>query len=384
MDFCGRVHAAGAAVMNEFSYQTAVRGADDEHAQAAMEWLCHSQTVTRNGGSAASYNLVLGWEEAYPETTGYIVPTMLSYAAAMDAPEIRSRALQMADWLCTVQHGRGSFPAGTGEQGEPNVFNTGQIVRGLVKAYRATGVERYRTAVRQASDWLLEQQSPAGYWDQFDYRNEIHTYLTRTAWALVEAGSILPKRADAYRAAATRNFRWAIEQQRPNGWFAHAGFDPDQAPYLHTIAYTVRGLLEGGLLLDESAILAGASRSADQLLAIQQSEGLLKGAYDESWSPAWYYCLTGNAQMAVIWLRLFEHSDDREYLRAARRAISFLKRRQVRTGPPAVQGGIAGSYPIVGRYMYLRFPNWAVKFFLDALLLARRLQSTEASGCTEA
>jgi len=31
-------------------------------------------------------------------------------------------------------------------------------------------------------------------------------------------------------------------------------------------------------------------------------------------------------------------------------------------------GGIKGSYPIYGRYAPLQYPNWAAKFFVDALL----------------
>ena len=36
-----------------------------------------------------------------------------------------------------------------------------------------------------------------------------------------------------------------------------------------------------------------------------------------------------------------------------------------------VRGAIAGSYPIWGRYAPLTFPNWATKFFIDALIAAR-------------
>jgi len=36
-----------------------------------------------------------------------------------------------------------------------------------------------------------------------------------------------------------------------------------------------------------------------------------------------------------------------------------------------VRGAIAGSYPLWGRYLRWRYPNWAAKFFLDALLLSR-------------
>jgi hypothetical protein len=34
-----------------------------------------------------------------------------------------------------------------------------------------------------------------------------------------------------------------------------------------------------------------------------------------------------------------------------------------------VRGGIAGSWPIWGAYSRFEFPNWAAKFFADALML---------------
>jgi hypothetical protein len=33
---------------------------------------------------------------------------------------------------------------------------------------------------------------------------------------------------------------------------------------------------------------------------------------------------------------------------------------------------VAGSFPIWGRYAPLSYPNWAAKFFVDALLLERK------------
>jgi DUF1680 family protein len=370
VDFA-RVRAGAAALSTDLPFPPADPKSDAVHLDAAVDWLRESQDATDTGGSAATYNLVLGWEDAYPETTGYIVPTLLAYAETTGTPDAEDRALRLAEWLLDVQHSAGSFPAGTGETGEPSVFNTGQILRGLVAAYRATADERYRAAARDAADWLTAQQTTDGYWDTHDYRNAVHTYSTRVAWAVLEAGDIVPDQHEAYVAAARRNFEWATAQQRPNGWFEHAGFEPGATPYLHTIAYTVRGLLEGGLLLDDDRTVAAATRTADELLSMQANDGVLKGAYDATWSPAWYHCLTGNAQMAVIWLRLYEHTGDRDYRRAARRTIEFLKRRQIMAGPPPVRGGLAGSYPVVGPYLYLRVPNWAAKFFADALLSAR-------------
>lgn len=345
---------------------------DERHLSAAVNWLCRSQDATSVGGSASCYNLIFGWGDAYPETTGYIVPTLFTYAERADRSDVADRAIRMVNWLCGVQHHDGSYPAGTGGTGDPSVFNTGQIVFGLVAAYRETSEEAYRRAALRACDWLVDHQADDGHWSSYTYRDNVHTYSTRVAWALLEGSSLADcERAASYRRAARNNLEWAVERRRPNGWFDGAGFGDGDRAFLHTIAYTIRGLLEGSVRLDDSSLVTAAKVSADVLLTRQQSNGILKGSYDDDWSPSWYHCLPGNAQMAVIWSKLHRRTDDRAYLTAARETIEFLKHRQPLDGPDPIRGALAGSSPIVGRYMFLRYPNWGVKFFVDALLSAR-------------
>ena len=53
----------------------------------------------------------------------------------------------------------------------------------------------------------------------------------------------------------------------------------------------------------------------------------------------------------------------------------FVSRTQkLRAADPGVRGGIAGSAPFYGRYERFTYPNWAAKFYIDALLT---LQATE-------
>ena len=108
------------------------RGTAD-HVRAAVQWLYRSQDVTGGGGSASNYNLVLGWGGPYPETSGYIVPTLYDYASRWGDGEAYRRAERMAEWLLETQLPNGGFPAGDEPPStEPSVFNTGQILLGLV------------------------------------------------------------------------------------------------------------------------------------------------------------------------------------------------------------------------------------------------------------
>lgn len=340
----------------------------EEHVRAAVQWLYRSQDVTGGGGSASNYNLVLGWGGPYPETSGYIVPTLFDYASRWGDGEAYRRAQRMAEWLLETQLPDGGFPAGDDPtMTEPSVFNTGQILLGLTRAAQETGDDRYRHAAVRASRWLRDLQRENGSWDRYDYRDTVHTYSSRIAWALLEVDELTNE--STFRETAANNLTWVIDNQRGNGWFDHAGFGEDEDPFLHTIAYTIRGLLEGGRLMDESQFVEAARHSADVLLDIQERDGILPGQFDASFEGSSFFCLTGNAQMAIIWYRLYGHTGASRYRRAADETVGFLKTQHRLDGPPSIRGGLKGSSPIWGRYMYLRYPNWATKFLLDALLL---------------
>jgi hypothetical protein len=162
-----------------------------------------------------------------------------------------------------------------------------------------------------------------------------------------------------------------LAQQRPSGWFANNAFTPDREPFTHTIAYAIRGFLECGVLLGDERYLAAAAKAARAVAKVQRADGWLAGTYGESWTAgARYCCLTGVAQMSLDWMRLAQEGQAPELREHARRGIVFVKRHQRIDDPdPIVRGAIAGSAPIWGRYSMFEFPNWAAKFFADALMM---------------
>lgn len=77
---------------------------------------------------------------AYPETTGYIIPTFYRYAALTGDNDVRERARRMADWEIEIQHPSGGVLAGAlGDSDQPTVFNTGQVLFGWVRAFEEEG-----------------------------------------------------------------------------------------------------------------------------------------------------------------------------------------------------------------------------------------------------
>lgn len=72
--------------------------------------------------------------------------------------------------------------------------------------------------------------------------------------------------------------------------------------------------------------------------------------------------------MCVIWLLIAEQRDDERFVNTSSKLIDSLCAAQTKTTFINLKGGLAGSKPFFGRYIAFRQPNWASKYFMDALL----------------
>jgi hypothetical protein len=346
---------------------------------AGADWLRRAQDATGDGGVSWSYHLRGGWAPSYPETTGYIIPTLLDLAATTGDDDFRHRAGRAVDFLAGVQLPDGAFPAGTlsEEPRRPSVFNTGQIINGLTAWYQATGDERVLKMACAGADWLIGVQDDDGAWRRFGYQGYPVTYTAHASCWLADLGVLTSDQR--YRSAAARHIEWVLGQRDPaSGWFERSGFaEEDHRAHrsvTHTYAYTLWGVLHAGLALDRDDFVVAVRPSALSLANLILSAGWLPGVVDASWTGrSSYACLTGNAQMALVWMRLADLESDERLDRAAARALELVGDAQLlRESNPGIRGGIPGSDPIWGAYMHHTLPNWATKFYLDGLLAEGR------------
>jgi hypothetical protein len=348
----------------------------DRDMSFAAEWLLESQAGSSDKGYRAYYDLDGGWSNSYPETTGYIIPTMAKLGMVFGRRFTQS-AIQAADWLVDIQHKNGHYQGGLiGEKKHPVVFNTGQIIFGLSAAYKITKDKKYAYSINKTLDWLVNVQDDDGAWRRFLTKKgtgEFHIYKTRVAWGILEGASTLKERN--YYKAAIANFDFAAKFQKRNGWFDKTDLkeETNDQPLLHFLAYTIEGFLEGGMFLKNKRYVNIAKKTADALLMLQEKDGSLKGRYDSEWQPTVKWsCLTAVAQLAGIWLRFYRICGQKKYLKGGMRANNFLARTQIKgCDDPGIRGGIAGSRPLMGGYEGNRYLSWATKFFIDSLILKR-------------
>jgi len=289
----------------------------------------------------------------------------------------------MAEWLVTLQLSSGAFPGGTVDiEPSPSVFNTGQILQGLVAAYQEFGHRSHLLSALRAADWLLQMQDEDGAWRRElspITNTPVQTFNVRTAWVLLQLWQCTDQ--PSYRDAALANIRWTLQQQLPNGWFENNFFyTGERASSLHTIAYVFEGLINCGVLLNDGRTIDAAVKLGEVLHSLQKPDGALLAAYNHQWRAQYsFVCLTGLAQVAKAWLQIYMVQPDHAFLRSASQALNFLKRIQyLDCEDEGILGGIKGSLPVYGLYEPLAFPNWAAKFFLDALLLEIALDQIDA------
>src|ERR1700693_1107224 len=76
------------------------------HLDAAIAWIARAQDACTTGGVPWGYRArravrtsqPMGWVGPYPETTGYIIPTMLRYADIAGDKDAIERSCRMMEW----------------------------------------------------------------------------------------------------------------------------------------------------------------------------------------------------------------------------------------------------------------------------------------------
>ncbi|MBC7863459.1 MAG: terpene cyclase/mutase family protein [Bacteroidia bacterium] len=345
---------------------------------AAALWLLNNQQFNSDKGFSTFY-IVGGHTGSYPETSGYIIDSLFQYADQFRKKEIIPQLIECADWLLSIQKKSGGWQSGYVHENKPEiVFNTGQVIRGLMKAYHVTAEKKYLEACIKAAEWLCEIQEPEGYWEKNAFMGVHRVYDSYVSAPLLQVWK--ETGTEKFKIAAEKNIKWILKEKiHPNGWPEDCDntIKHNDRPILHTIAYTIDGIIECGMLLEDKKYPALIKRSADVLLDLFMEKGYLWGRYTKNWTPSEPLICTGGAQMSIVWLKLYALYKDEKYLAAARKMNNLLVYIQSGTleGRKEINGALQGSFPLWGRYEPFAFPNWATKYLLDALMIETEYRS---------
>lgn len=344
----------------------------DRHLMAGANWLAQSIAICGGVASSKGYRFPWGWVPPYPETTGYIIPTLLNLSDATGDRQWHLTAENMGRWLTTVQAADGGF-AGyeLGSSQKSDVFDTGMILLGFNALQHTSPDARIAESASAAAAFLRHSLDDKGAFVRNVSHNMLHTYNVRSAWALVAYGMMT--KDDLATDAGLANVEFTLRQQDDNGFFQNNGFKPGGNANTHGIAYVMRGLLQVHLLTQRTEILDAVTRTMDALVALFEKKGWLAAEIGPDWTfRSRHICLTGCVQLAILGFRLAHLTGRRQFVTMAERLIAqVVSTQSIEAKGKAHNGAIAGSYPIYGAYAPLQYPNWATKFMVDALLVRK-------------
>ncbi len=363
---------------------------NEEHIELSLSWFLKLQQYHNDGGMPAKYSL-LHCEDtpiypSYPETSGYILSTLIAYNNFYDA-NIDNVIREMKDFLLTKQLKNGAFTGGHSKMNNfemPSIFNSGQILLGLCSYYTSFKKDdELKKVIINCSNWIKSQIDKNGQYNtNYTFRKKERAYYSRATYGLLRAAELVND--DEGLEAAKRNFEWVYLNGKENGWINKWGFN-DQWAVLHTIAYTLRGMLEAGMYFNEEKYIALIEKSLDKILQHKVSWGneflitsLIKNDFTKVRQEI---CLTGLCQLSIILFKFGNYINNAKYIKYADEIISNVKKFQLRGFENEyLNGGLTGSWPIGGKYQPYDIVNWSVKFFLDGLLLSKGIDYNSIDG----
>jgi malonyl-CoA O-methyltransferase len=300
---------------------TRPKKAGDNHRRSppgrALEWVRAHEL--RSGGILVHSH----HGQAYQEVTGYLIPTLRDYGE-------RELATRLVGWLLAVQTADGAST--DPYQGEPYVFDSGQVLRGLLAS--VISVPAAREAARRAADWLCAQMvdgGRGGFGPRYagSIPESVHLYVLPP---LYEAGKLL--REQAYQTASDRCLEYYVKH-------------PDAlrlSSFTHFLGYELEALIDLGHVDLAVPVLEALRR-------VQSEDGSVRGAGDVQW-----VCAPGLAQVAICWYKTGQWEP-------ADKALAWLDAHQ------RPSGGFLGSYGPGASYFPHDELSWAAKFYLDANVL---------------
>lgn len=296
----------------------------------AISWI-EANTIVEKTGKSIINNT--NCPKGYPEVTGYYIPTLIRWG-------YRELAIDYAKWLISTQHNDGSW-YDTFDQ-MPYVFDTAQILKGLLAAYSIWPDENVKNSIIKGAMWLAGNIQHDG---RFKAADESIWKMPKAYSELIHLYCLSPIREVGIHFSKPELLEMvdlSIDYYKQNHMEEILHFDL----LSHFYAYVMEALVDlGELELAKAAM--------NNIGNFQTEDGAVPGYNDVHW-----VCSTGLFQLALTWFRVGD-------IERGNKAFSYACRLQNESG------GWYGSYPSAedesNDYFAASEISWAVKYFLDAL-----------------
>jgi len=325
-------------------------------------WLIRAQDKVAGKGVAGSYHLQTGWSTISPEATSSAIPTLLQLAARFSKPSFRERAVQLGLSLAENYSKDGNFAI------PYDAFNSIcaalPAISGWVDVYRHTRDIRFKTAACEAGRLLisLPRESPSAV-------EPLPGYEAQAARALACLNQTWPN--TQYQQAAQRFGNAAVDSCSSDGYPFENNNQHGAEPALAKVTAVLYAVLEAGIFSGNQSWIDAAELGARRLHELYRARGTMAGRYGPQWRGDFsFHCMSGCAQTALLWLRLYQLGYPHDYFMAAARVNDFVASTvDINHPDPGIKGGIRAGYPLWVDYYPMTYQAMAAKYALDAWLL---------------
>jgi len=244
-------------------------------------------------------------------------------------------------------------------------------------------LDQLASSIDRSATFLAGELTPEGAYDlRYSFAKTPSPYYAKSTSGLLRAGIVLEK--EAFITASKKNFDWVLTQQEPNGWINNWGLNGEWA-LLHRTAYTLRGMIEAYLYYEDEKYLQCVLDGIDCLRNIDRENfshpELVPSFAHKSGKYRNELCLTGLSQLAIAIAKIPSDHRTVEVNKLYDEILVQTKKFQCRGFKnDCINGGIPASYPINGTYSAYDLIEWGVKFFMDTVLLGMGVAPKEIKG----
>ena len=345
--------------------------ARDEIVEEVVHWLRRAAASSHEGGVAARFDLRKNvWQSAYPETSGYLIATLVNLGVLQKNPSLLEFAEQIAEYLRSNQSADGAIDCAradlvtdAGLRKPLHVaFDLGAMLSGLC-AVSEVNSDFVKSTAALAS-FLLSKQSLDGDWKGLKYFPELGSHNSLVGSSLLKAGRLLDDQR--YIDGAVRTLEYLRPRIRSDGFITGCGFgDSDmKRTFIHPFCYAIEGFQDANRLVP--GLDYPIEASLDRLVEMCDGRNLPPSHFDENFKrKSWYSAMTGIAQASTVLLR-----SDKQLHRVAGENLfdRLLSGIDVKSRTGGVRGGVQSSWPFHGSYGRFTYNNWGARYLLDAYL----------------
>lgn len=326
-------------------------------------WLVKSFAVNVDKGSSA-YQYIWGyWSKAYPETTAYIIPSLMRLYAFYSKESLMNLALAQKSYFSELQLDNGAYKRSKKDD-TLYFFDNAQILGGLAElnAWRKNDPA---PNLEKCYSWLLSQVNNNGLVEESNFIGNITpSYYSRALWKILnyEKENSIP-----YSGKLLRLYERIWNRKNDTFSFQNWSFDGNPRAHTHTIVYTLRGLYESALLVQDKDREQELKKIVLWIYYELMKKGneSFYGMYDTQWNAdRSFICSAGNAQLALLVMRIQEVTG----FDAAREMVSCLAKPIINASSNTYHRAVPSSLPFWGRYNRFKYTNWTQKFVIDMIL----------------